>query len=270
LTVPSNTLRSEPGKTQKSVKPGRQEKSAAGSAQETPSFFWRNPAFQTGAGTMVLFLNLVWLIALVSYTMTWREDQSLFLETSWKSLWTADAEAQNWLGRLGAFLGHWTVYRGWGLGVVFLWFWTLLLGLKLLFSDFKVKLVERAFDALFFASIVSVTLAFLFHACWTLPFPWGGAFGRFAVGWASGFVGLVGTGLALSGFLVCLADDTPGQTLAVACPSPREGLGCWCGSRARSKGFGFEYDAQSAGASYPRTSGTFALGRRNSRGTNGR
>lgn len=198
--MPSNTLRSEPGKTQKSVKPGRQEKSAAGSAQETPSFFWRNPAFQTGAGTMVLFLNLVWLIALVSYTMTWREDQSLFLETSWKSLWTADAEAQNWLGRLGAFLGHWTVYRGWGLGVVFLWFWTLLLGLKLLFSDFKVKLVERAFDALFFASIVSVTLAFLFHACWTLPFPWGGAFGRFAVGWASGFVGLVGTGLALSGF----------------------------------------------------------------------
>jgi hypothetical protein len=149
---------------------------------------------------MVLFLNLVWLIALVSYTMTWREDQSLFLETSWKSLWTADAETQNWLGRLGAFLGHWTVYRGWGLGVVFLWFWTLLLGLKLLFSDFKVKLVARAFDALFFASIVSVTLAFLFHACWTLPFPWGGAFGRFAVGWASGFVGLVGTGLALSGF----------------------------------------------------------------------
>ncbi len=149
---------------------------------------------------MVLFLNLVWLIALVSYTMTWREDQSLFLETSWKSLWTAEAEAQNWLGRLGAFLGHWTVYRGWGLGVVFLWFWTLLLGLKLLFSDFKVKLVARAFDALFFASIVSVTLAYLFHAWLTLPFPWGGAFGRFAVGWASGFVGLVGTGLGLSGF----------------------------------------------------------------------
>ena len=155
--MPSNTLRSESGKTQKSVKPGRQEKSATGSAQETPSVFWRNPAFQTGAGTIVLFLNLVWLIALVSYTMTWREDQSLFLETSWKSLLTAEAEAQNWLGRLGAFLGHWTVYRGWGLGVVFLWFWTLLLGLKLLFSDFKVKLVARAFDAVSYTHLTLPT-----------------------------------------------------------------------------------------------------------------
>jgi S-DNA-T family DNA segregation ATPase FtsK/SpoIIIE len=61
-------------------------------------------------------------------------------------------------------------------------------------------LAARAFDSLFFASIASVSLAYLFHACWTLPFPWGGAFGRYAVEWASGFVGLVGTGLGLAGF----------------------------------------------------------------------
>ncbi|MGA1330730.1 MAG: DNA translocase FtsK 4TM domain-containing protein [Bacteroidia bacterium] len=200
MTVPANTLRTKSGQAQKSVKSGAGSSSQANSPSESAVLFWRKPGFQTGAGTLVLFMTLVWLIALVSYAMTWRQDQSLFLEASWESLWSTDAEAQNWLGRLGAFLGHWTVYRGWGIAVVFFWFWFLLLGLKLLFANFRVKLVDRAFSSLFYASALSITLAYLFHACWTLPFPWGGAFGRFAVGWASGFVGLVGTGLGLAGF----------------------------------------------------------------------
>lgn len=198
--MPANTLRPKSGQAQKSVKSGGSHGAQAQSSAGSAVLFWRKPGFQTAAGTLVLFMTLVWLIALVSYAMTWRQDQSIFLEDSWRSLWSTESEAQNWLGRLGAFLGHWTVYRGWGIGVVFFWFWTLLLGLKLLFANFKVKLVDRAFGSLFYASAVSITLAYLFHACWTLPFPWGGAFGRFAVGWASGFVGLVGTGLGLAGF----------------------------------------------------------------------
>ncbi|MFM9143310.1 MAG: DNA translocase FtsK 4TM domain-containing protein, partial [Bacteroidota bacterium] len=106
--MPANTLRPKSGQAQKSVKPGGSHGAQAQSPAGSAVLFWRKPGFQTAAGTLVLFMTLVWLIALVSYAMTWRQDQSIFLEDSWRSLWSTESEAQNWLGRLGAFLGHWT------------------------------------------------------------------------------------------------------------------------------------------------------------------
>lgn len=184
----TNTLRQPKNAPQKSV----QSKSEPGSSQA-------KPALLTAAGTGVILTSVIWLVALISYVFTWQEDQSMFFEGSWSALWSSGEKAANWLGRLGAFLGHWSVYRGWGLGIVFIWFWFLLLGLKCLFTDFKVNLLDWGAKALWHASLTSVTLAFFFHACWEWAFPWGGAIGRFVVHWARDFAGLLGTGLALAG-----------------------------------------------------------------------
>jgi S-DNA-T family DNA segregation ATPase FtsK/SpoIIIE len=175
-------------------------KGSGGSAQAAPWKFWENPAFLTGFGTLLIIVSAVWILALVSYTMTWQEDQSLFHDQSWKGLWNDDRKAINWLGRFGAFLGHWTVYRGWGISILWLWFWILLLGLKCLFAEFKVRLVSRGVDALWMASMLSVTLSFIAHVLWPQPFPWGGAFGNFVSDWICGFAGKVGTGLLLTGY----------------------------------------------------------------------
>ncbi len=174
---------------------GKEENVNGGSWQ-----FWKNPTLLTGFGTLVLVIAAAWILGLVSYAMTWKEDQSLFHDQSWIHLFENDQKAENWLGRFGAFLGHWTVYRGWGLSVLLLWFWVLLLGLKCLFTEFKVNLLSRGVEALWMASILSVTFSFFLHVVWPQAFPWGGAFGNFVSDWICGFVGKAGAGLALAGY----------------------------------------------------------------------
>ena len=214
MRVPPNTLRPAPPSVQKSVKTlsgasggsgkatasQKSSKAKIGAAQGFSWKFWENTTFLTGVGTLVLIIAAGWILGLVSYTMTWREDQSLFHNQSWIHLINDDQKAENWLGRFGAFLGHWTVYRGWGISVLLLWFWVLLLGLKCLFAEFKVYLISRGVEALWMASTISVTLSFFFHVVWPQDFPWGGAFGNFVSDWICGFAGKVGAGLALAGY----------------------------------------------------------------------
>jgi S-DNA-T family DNA segregation ATPase FtsK/SpoIIIE len=212
--MPPNTLRPAPPSGQKSVKAlsntngenGKRKgdsKTAQRNAESDRQLswkFWENRIFLTGFGTLVLITAVIWFLALVSYSMTWKEDQSLFHHHSWKGLWNDEQVVENWLGRLGAFLGHWTVYRGWGISVLLLWFWYLLLGLKCLFTDFKVNLVRRGVEAMWMASTLAVTLSACFHVVWSQSFPWGGAFGNFVADWVCGFTGKLGAGLVLTGY----------------------------------------------------------------------
>jgi len=212
--VPPNILRSTPPSGQKSVKSDADPsdsgpkktsgpRSGKGKVEQSNGEnwrFWENPTLLTGTGTLVLVIVAAWILGLVSYAMTWKEDQSLFHDRSWLHLFQNDQEAANWLGRFGAFLGHWTVYRGWGVSVLLLWFWVLLLGLKCLFTEFKVNLLSRGVEALWMASAFSVTFSFFLHVVWPQAFPWGGAFGNFVADWTCGFVGKIGAGLSLAGY----------------------------------------------------------------------
>ena len=77
--------------------------------------FLKSRQIQTVIGSFLLFLSIFLLVAFISFFFNWQEDQSIINEFSNKTV-----QGKNLLGKVGANLSHFFIYKGVGLGAFIL------------------------------------------------------------------------------------------------------------------------------------------------------
>lgn len=93
--------------------------------------FFKSRQSQTVIGSFLLFFSLFLFVAFVSFFSNWGEDQSIIYEFT-----NSTAKGKNLLGKVGANLSHFFIYKGFGLGAFIVPY---LLFLSSLFWLFKTK-----------------------------------------------------------------------------------------------------------------------------------
>ncbi len=145
-------------------------------------------------GLIFLLSALYLFVAFVSYLFTWKADQDKVFHFAASNFFGGDFEVQNYLGRLGAYVSHFFIYKGFGIASFLFPTFLFASGTNLLLRK-KVFNVGQIFRYSVFALVlIPATMSFLLH---TLPFAFGGAVGNFINSWLNGFIGTVGTGALL-------------------------------------------------------------------------
>ena len=150
-------------------------------------------------GAVCILVSLFLLISFISYFFTWREDQSVVFKGTGSILFDSDVKVANLLGRLGAWVSHFFIYKGFGVASMFVCTFFFVVGVNFLFSK-KVFSVWRNLRYVIVGMIViSVAFAFVFAKS---DFAFGGAVGNMISNWLISLLGNVGTAaLILVAFL---------------------------------------------------------------------
>jgi DNA segregation ATPase FtsK/SpoIIIE, S-DNA-T family len=145
-------------------------------------------------GTVSLLISIFLFIAFVSYFFTWKEDQDKVLNNGSAFLTDNDIKVSNLLGRLGAWISHFFIYRGFGVASLLFCTFFFVVGINLLFEK-KVFSIWRNLKYVTFGLLIaSVSFSFLFP---NTAFPVGGRVGDMVNAWLNNFLGIVGTGSLL-------------------------------------------------------------------------
>ncbi len=145
-------------------------------------------------GTVSLLLSIFLFIAFVSYFFTWKEDQDKVLNNDASFLWEDETTVSNLLGRLGAYISHFFIYRGFGIASLLFCSFFFITGINLLTNQ-KIFSIKRNLRYITFGLLItSVTLSFLFSS---VAFPFGGRVGDMISSWLNSFLGVTGTAALL-------------------------------------------------------------------------
>src|SRR5690348_7268933 len=66
-------------------------------------------------GAFCLLISIFLFIAFISYFFTWKEDQDKVFRGGAGILFDSDIKVANLLGRLGSYLSHFFIYKGFGI-----------------------------------------------------------------------------------------------------------------------------------------------------------
>src|SRR5690554_1979707 len=177
-------------------------------------------------GLLIFFFCIYCLIAFTSFMFTWKADQSMLSDNWWAVLREGNYDAENWLGPLGAMVGHMFIHRWFGV-MSFLFILVFFnFGFKVLFKKNLLPPLKTTLVSILGMVIFSPLLAYLFRAE-NAQFV-GGAFGYDLNHTLYGVVGQVGTGILL--FFAAIA-----FIIAVFNPSF-----AWLGRLTTRIGLGFE------------------------------
>ncbi|HYH14738.1 MAG TPA: DNA translocase FtsK [Flavisolibacter sp.] len=145
-------------------------------------------------GTVSLLISIFLFIAFVSYFFTWKEDQDKVLHNDSDFLGENEIRVSNLLGRLGAYISHFFIYRGFGVASLLFCTFFFVVGINLLFER-KVFSIWRNLKYVTFGLLIaSVTFAFIFPSA---AFPFGGRVGDMINSWLNNFLGSLGTAALL-------------------------------------------------------------------------
>lgn len=157
-----------------------------------------------GIGTGLFLIG-----AFISFYLHWQSDQSLLHQDMSTILTQREVKAQNHLGKLGAQLSHFFIYRGFGISAFFLAILLLWVGLRTVFHLRPAWQARHLVTALFLLVWASTSIAYLLGA----PSIWSGATGYFSSDWLLSWAGPVGSAvlliLALLAFLTLRLGWTP-------------------------------------------------------------
>jgi S-DNA-T family DNA segregation ATPase FtsK/SpoIIIE len=144
-------------------------------------------------GTIFLLISIFLFISFISYFFTWRVDQDkVFKGTSF--LFDDEIKVANLLGRLGAFISHFFIYKGFGIASLLICTFFFIVGVNLLFNR-KVFSIWRNLRYVTVGLLVlCVSLAFIFG---NSNFPFGGGVGVMLSDWLVKFLGTIGTAALL-------------------------------------------------------------------------
>ena len=143
----------------------------------------------------MFFSGIYLLIAFTAFMFTWKEDQSLLSENWWVVLREGNYEAENWLGPLGAMMGHLFIYEWFGVTSFLFIFLLFLYGFRVLLGKNILPPWRTTLASVFAMVIFSPVLAFLFD---TPDYQiLGGSYGFEMNHTLAGKVGIVGTGFLL-------------------------------------------------------------------------
>lgn len=156
-------------------------------------------------GLLVLALGIYLAVALSSYFFTWQLDQDLFWQSEgwWGALFGEGKEAANTSGRLGAWLSHLLIYRGFGPAALFLSIFMVIWGLNLLLPRRLVSSLKVFFRAVLLTLLGAACLAWIFPAA-SHAFPYGGDFGNGVMNYLYPAAGKLGAGILMTGLTLLL------------------------------------------------------------------
>jgi len=147
------------------------------------------------SGLFLFFSCIYLLIAFTAFMFTWKEDQSLLSENWWVVLREGNYEAENWLGPLGAMMGHLFIYEWFGVMSFFFVFLLFLYGFKVLFGKGILPVWKATLATVVAMLVFSPVFAFLFDAPNYQIL--GGRYGFELNHILAGKVGTIGTGFLL-------------------------------------------------------------------------
>lgn len=146
-------------------------------------------------GLLIVFSSLLLLIALTSFVFTWKADQSMLSDNWWVVLREGNYKAENWLGPVGAMVGHTFIHQWFGIMSYLFVLILFIFGFRILFKKDILPLAKTTLASLLALIIFSPLLAFLFTGESTQII--GGAFGYDLNHTLFGKIGKVGTGILL-------------------------------------------------------------------------
>lgn len=140
-------------------------------------------------GTVSLLTSIFLFIAFASYFFTWKEDQDK-VSSGAAFLFDDETRVSNLLGRLGAYISHFFIYKGFGVASMLFCTFFFVVGINLLFER-KVFSIWRNLKYVTIGLLIaSVTLAFFLSS---FDFPFGGRVGDMISSWLEAFLGSLGT-----------------------------------------------------------------------------
>ncbi|WP_300598916.1 DNA translocase FtsK [Niabella sp.] len=145
------------------------------------------------AGTTFLLISVFLIISFISYFFTWRQDFTQISRGS-EILWDPDVKILNLLGKLGALMAHYFIYRLFGIAALLICTFFFVVGVNLLWRRRVFSVWRNLKYVTLGMLVVSAILAFL------LPdeeFRWGGGVGNMIAGWLRGSLGTIGAGAVL-------------------------------------------------------------------------
>ncbi|HEU4575693.1 MAG TPA: DNA translocase FtsK [Chitinophagaceae bacterium] len=150
-------------------------------------------------GAVFLLVAVFLFISFVSYFFTWKEDQSYVFRGGSSVLFDKDVHVKNLLGRLGAYVSHFFIYKGFGIASLLFCTFFFVIGVNLLFKKRVFSIRRNVKYVTVGLLVLSVSLAFVFSQS---AFPVGGGAGTMIMNWLTDFLGNVGTAalLLLVGF----------------------------------------------------------------------
>ncbi|QTD38327.1 DNA translocase FtsK 4TM domain-containing protein [Polaribacter batillariae] len=133
-------------------------KKTISSTEKKPSVFafLKTKQFQTILGFFLVFFALFLCIAFISFFFSWQEDQSTLAKLGDKTI-----KSRNLLGKIGANLSHFFIYKGFGIGAFIIDFQIFITGLYVLFQRKFSKIIISWNWALIAMLWLSVTLGFV-------------------------------------------------------------------------------------------------------------
>lgn len=150
--------------------------------------FYFNERTQKITGLILILFSAYLAIAFVSYFFSWQIDQDKVLGNS-HDLFSPDTKVKNWLGKAGALVSHWFMYKGFGAASFILVPVFFMYGLQKIVQKKLINIGSFNAKWLFLIVWSSLVLSFVFSES---LFYMGGGFGYFINSQISNFVGNVG------------------------------------------------------------------------------
>lgn len=170
-------------------------KSKATKGEAVSKKFWEDRRFLKIAGLALFALSIYCFIAFTSFFFTWKADQSMLSDSWWSVFRDGNYDAENWLGPLGAMVGHVFIYQWFGVVSCLFIFLFFNFGFRILFGKALLPIWSSSFKCLMAMVVFSPILSFVFY--WPDAQIIGGAFGYELNYILKGKIGLAGTGILL-------------------------------------------------------------------------
>jgi S-DNA-T family DNA segregation ATPase FtsK/SpoIIIE len=139
-------------------------------------------------GVVLVLLSIALLLALISFFIYWREDQSTLSAVTERSI-----KAQNWLGKFGAYISDFFIHKGFGVASFLFVRLLFITGLFFIVNIPIKKLKNTWFWDLFAIAVLSVLLGFFANSIPEL----GGTVGYEMNIFMQDYLGKIGTALVL-------------------------------------------------------------------------
>jgi S-DNA-T family DNA segregation ATPase FtsK/SpoIIIE len=146
------------------------------------------------SGVFLILFSVYAAVAFTSYLFTWQEDQNIIYNQFVKTTFDEEIQAQNWLGKTGAYISHLFIHKWFGLSSFLLLPILFLSGFKNLFNLSLFPVGRATRHLMFYTLWTSVLMGMIFK---TQLFYLGGAVGFHTVLWLNGILGNVGSILIL-------------------------------------------------------------------------
>ena len=155
--------------------------------------FFKSRQIQTVIGSFLLFFSLFLFVAFISFFFSWQEDQSILNEFS-----NTAVQGKNLLGKVGANLSNFFIYKGLGLGAFVIPYLLFLSGLYWLFRTKLSKIIISYNWGILSMIWISVSLGFIDKSATLLS----GVIGYEINEYVQLFIGRTGLGISLIFLLI--------------------------------------------------------------------